>query len=171
MGWQGSPTATLICFISSFPRWKPWIATNQAHKMRDMTWGRGQLFNSTINSARCWKKCKNRIENYLMCPWPCFLLMLVWGGWQYHLGFSLGAGLSMLMRWEELINWNILLAPKYNNEKMGRKHSLTFPLCTLLFLAFWVGRMKVVSPDSVWVLKHKPWQGQCIWIWLGKIKS
>jgi hypothetical protein len=46
--------------------------------------------------------------------------------------------------------------------KMVRNYILTFLLQTLISIAVWVGRIKVVSPDSVWGLRYQPWQGQWV---------
>ena len=49
--------------ILSLPRQKPWIMTNQACKIRDVTLGRGQLLNWIRKLVSSWKKGPTGNEN------------------------------------------------------------------------------------------------------------
>ena len=88
-------------------------------------------------------------------------------GQQQCLRFSLGTGIWLLMWYRG----DFLMKKWAKSKKYGKETFLTFPLQTLLSIAVRMGRMKVVSPHSVWEQRYQSWQGWCIRIWLENIKE
>jgi hypothetical protein len=89
----------------------------------------------------------------LTCSGPCFCV--------FDVGRLTAVSRIQSEDWDitvDVMGANFLMK-KEKNVKMGRKQYLTFYLQTLLSIAVCVGRMKVVSPYSVWRLRYEPWQG------------
>jgi hypothetical protein len=90
---QEKSTTTLICFISSFLRWKPPITTNQQQNTQKREMWYYKTCNCLFQKAKCklLKKHENGKEHYLTyaCS-PCFLMLLVWRGWRRNFNFQSG---------------------------------------------------------------------------------
>ena len=89
----------------------------------------------------------------LTCPGPCFLLLLVWGGWWYCLGFSLRTGISLLVWWGGTF-WCKNMSNNVKNGKETLSH-LSFAGTAFYFCSCGEGdgSVSIISPGpGIWIM-------------------